>query len=131
MPARLAQFPTVVLVDDDVALRSALVFKLELDGFAVEALQSGEALLAHPLPAPPACIVLDQNMRGLTGLETLVRLRARGVTLPALLITAHLTLALRQNAAALAVSIVAKPLLDDVLSDAIRGALALAAETLP
>jgi two-component system response regulator FixJ len=126
MPARLAQFPTVVLVDDDVALRSALVFKLELDGFAVEALQSGEALLAHPLPSAPACIVLDQNMRGLTGLETLVRLRARGVALPALLITAHLTLALRLDAAALAVTIVEKPLLDDVLSDAIRAALAAA-----
>ncbi|CAN5674865.1 hypothetical protein BH10PSE5_BH10PSE5_07460 [soil metagenome] len=96
---------------------------LELDGFVVTALESGEALLAAALPPPPVCLVLDQNMGGLTGLEALAALRAKNHRLPALLITSHPRASIRDAAAALGAVIVEKPLLGDSLSAAINAAL--------
>lgn len=119
----LTRIPTVVLVDDDAALRMALTFMLELDGFTVEALESGEALLDHALPTAPCCLVLDQNLDGMSGIEALSRLRARQVTLPALLITSHPTASMRSAAAALDAIIVEKPLLTDSLVSGIVAAL--------
>lgn len=113
----------VVLVDDDGALRLALTFMLELDGFSVTALDSGEALLQAALPPAPVCLVLDQNMGGLTGLEALAALRANNQTLPALLITSHPRASIRDAAAALGAVIVEKPLLGDSLNAAINAAL--------
>ncbi|HQT55010.1 MAG: response regulator [Phenylobacterium sp.] len=114
---------TVVLVDDDSALRLALTFMLELDGFAVTALESGEALLQAALPPPPVCLVLDQNLTGLTGLEALAVLRARMEHLPAVLITSHPRTSTRETAAALGAVIVEKPLMGESLSAAINAAL--------
>ena len=113
----------VVLVDDDRALRLALTFMLELDGFAVMALESGEALLQADLPPAPVCLVLDQNLTGLTGLEALTVLRARMEHLPAVLITSHPRMSTRETAAALGAVIVEKPLMGESLSAAINAAL--------
>jgi FixJ family two-component response regulator len=114
---------TVVLVDDDVALRTALTFMLELDGFTVEAFASGEELLEGALPQAPTCLVLDHNLSGMTGLDTLLRLRARGVKTPAVLITSHPNLAVRSTAALIDAVIVEKPLLSDALKLEIEAAL--------
>lgn len=114
--------PLVLLVDDDVALRTALTFTLELDGFVVRSFASGEELLACDLPANSSCLVLDQHLPGMTGVETLAQLRARNVTAPALLITSHVNLAVRAAVAALDAVIVEKPLLNDSLKLAIDAA---------
>ncbi len=116
--------PTVVLVDDDAALRMALTFTLELDGFVVQSYASGEELLEGVLPLPPACLVLDQHLTGMTGIEAMEALRARAVLLPALLITSHPRASVRDAASALGVIIVEKPLLTDALRQAIQQALA-------
>ena len=114
---------TVVLVDDDAALRTALTFMLELDGFKVTAFASGEELLAGALPSPPACLVLDHNLSGMTGIDALSQLRARGVGTPAVLITSHPGPAVRATAAAIDAVIVEKPLLSDALKIEIDAAL--------
>lgn len=109
--------PHVLLVDDDSALRMSLEFSLDLEGFEVTALESGEALLLiADLPVKGACLVLDQNLPGVTGVETLRQLRARGVTLPALLITSHPPPGVRDAAQASGARIVEKPLLGDALT---------------
>lgn len=113
----------VVLVEDDHAVRQSLAFTLELEGFTVLALDSGEALVSCDLPPGPACLVLDQHMAGLTGLDALAELRRRGAGLPAFLITSHPSAAVRTQAAALKARIVEKPLLGDVLVTAIRDAM--------
>ncbi|MDO8377928.1 response regulator transcription factor [Phenylobacterium sp.] len=110
-------------MDDDIALRTALTFTLELDGFVVTALGSGEDLLNCTLPDAPACLVLDQNMGGLTGLDSLAQLRSRAIDLPALLITSHPRQSVRDAAAALGAVIVEKPLLGDALLSEIDAAL--------
>ena len=112
-----------MLVDDDAALRTALTFTLELDGFVVQCFDSGEALLRSELPAPPACFVLDQHLTGITGIEAVAELRGRQITLPALLITSHPKPSVREAARALGVTIVETPLLTDALVLAIRRAL--------
>lgn len=123
MPPAYPSLPTLVLVDDDAALRNALKFALELDGYRVQAFASGEDLLAADLPMRNVCLVLDENLPGMGGLDALEALRGRRVDLPALLITSHPGPGLRRRAGRLRVPIVEKPLLDDVLVRSIRRAL--------
>ena len=123
MPPASAPPPTLVLVDDDFALRSALKFALELDGFRVQAFASGEDLLAAELPERDVCLILDENLPGLGGLDSLEALRRRAVDLPALLITSHPGPGLRRRAGRLSVPIIEKPLIDDLLVRNIRSAL--------
>lgn len=123
MPPASAPPPTLVLVDDDFALRSALKFALELDGFRVQAFASGEDLLAAELPERDVCLILDENLPGLGGLDSLEALRRRAVDLPAILITSHPGPGLRRRAGRLRVPIIEKPLIDDLLVRNIRSAL--------
>lgn len=123
MPATSAQPPTLVLVDDDGALRSALKFALELDGYRVQTFASGEALLEADLPARNVCLVVDENLPGMGGLDSVGALRARSQDLPALLITSHPGPELRRRAGRMRVPIIEKPLIDDLLIRNIRWAL--------
>jgi FixJ family two-component response regulator len=114
--------PEIVVVDDDEALLSALELRLGLEGFPVAAFTSGEAALAASPEA--ACFVLDLRLPGMTGLEYLAKVRGRGETAPAILITSRPTPATIAQAAAAGVSIVEKPLLNDSLAEAVRKVLA-------
>jgi FixJ family two-component response regulator len=116
--------PAVVIVDDDAAVRSALTFALEAEGFDVDVRATGEELLAGGLPNAAACLVIDERLPGIGGLQALQLLRARHVYLPALLITTNPNAILRRAAKAAGVPIVEKPLVCDALVDSIRAALA-------
>lgn len=113
----------VVIVDDDAAVRAALEFTLELEGFDVESCSSGEALLLRDLPLRNACLLIDERLPGITGLEALTRLRDRDVELPAILMTSHPSAWVRAAARAAGAPILEKPLLGDALTLAIRRAL--------
>lgn len=115
--------PRVVIVDDDAAVRAALAFTLELEGFGVECFGSGEALLQQALPATGACLLIDERLPGISGFDALLKLRARQVMLPAILMTSHPDRALRLAARNAGVPILEKPLLGDALTLAIRAAL--------
>jgi len=78
----------ILVVEDDAALREALVDTLELAGAQVLQADSGEAALAL-LPAEYVdMVVSDVNMGGMDGLELLAQLRRAWPQLPVLLITA-------------------------------------------
>lgn len=117
-----AQQDTIILVDDDAAVRSALTFALELEGFRVEAHASGEALNCADLPSH-GCLVLDYELPGMNGLDLLQTLRDRAVDLPAILTATQPRRAVRLAAAAAGVPIVEKPLLSDALLEGVRHAL--------
>jgi FixJ family two-component response regulator len=124
MPATSPR-PLTIVVDDDPAVRGSLAFSLDLDGFDVEAYDSAEALLSRKGPiGRDACLVLDQNLPGATGLEALKALRARHVEAPAILITSHPKAAVIAAAAAAGAPIVEKPLLGDALLREIHRVLA-------
>lgn len=120
-----AEPPRVLVVDDDAALRAALQFALQLEGLSVEAFDSAEDLLKRADVAGARCLVLDQNLPGMTGLELVAVLRGGEVTIPAVLITTHPAADLRRKAKAAGVEIVEKPLLSDAL---LRSVLTLVAE---
>jgi FixJ family two-component response regulator len=121
----LAEPPvTIIVIDDDRAVRNSLKFSLELEGFAVRVYADGRALLdeAH-LPAGE-CLVVDQMMPDMSGLDVVDALRKRGVSMPAVLIVSSANHALRQRASAAGVPIVEKPFFDNLLVEAIRKVLA-------
>jgi len=116
--------PAVLVVDDDDAVRTALAFSLELEGMDVTTYPSGEALLLREPPREGACVVIDERLAGISGMETIRRLRARRIELPAILITSHPGPDLRAAAQDAGVPIVEKPLIGDALVASIRRALA-------
>lgn len=107
--------PVVAVVDDDAAVRDSLRFLLETAGFDVATFASADQFLAAP-SGGRACLLVDQNMPQLTGLELLRRLRERGCTLAVALMTGSPSPELTRRAQELGAALVMeKPLHDDAL----------------
>lgn len=112
--------PMLVVIDDDPAVLASLMFSFELEGYKVTAFDSGETLLAQANVKNPDCLVIDYRLPGIDGLKLLRRLRERGVTCPAVIITSNPTCSLRQRTNDAGAMLIEKPLLSDGLSVAIR-----------
>jgi two-component system, LuxR family, response regulator FixJ len=112
--------PVLLLVDDDPSVRASLQFSLELEGYAVEAFESGEMLAARTNPASPSCLVIDYRLPGIDGLGLLTLLRNRGETCPAIVITSNPPRSLRARVSSAGAVLIEKPLLSDGLTTAIR-----------
>ncbi len=80
--------PKVFVVDDDASVRVALGRLVRSAGLAVETFASAESLL-ETWPSDAACLILDVQMPGLSGLELQSELAALGSTIPIIFITAH------------------------------------------
>jgi two-component system, OmpR family, response regulator MprA len=79
----------VLLVDDDAPIRRMLERTLAAEGYDVAAVADGGSALAHVERSLPDVIVLDVAMPGLDGLAVTRRLRAKGLPVPILLLTAR------------------------------------------
>ena len=84
--------PTVLVVDDDAALRELITLRLESNGFMVEAVDSGEAALAHLALARPDAVLTDMQMGGMDGMALFRAIHARDPALPVIVLTAHGTI---------------------------------------
>jgi DNA-binding response OmpR family regulator len=80
----------VAIVDDDPAVRDSLKLLLEVAGHRVNAYATAKAFL-EDREAQPSCLILDQRMPTMTGLELATRLRDEGAGIPVLLLTAELS----------------------------------------
>lgn len=85
--------PRVLVADDNLEMRRLLATALRRDGCEVQEAASGGAALtwlakAMAVERLPDLIVSDVRMPGVSGLEILSGLRARGWTTPFILITA-------------------------------------------
>jgi two-component system, LuxR family, response regulator FixJ len=114
----------VIIVDDDPAVRNSLKFSLEIEGFAVRLYESGSELLSERDIPDCSCLVVDQRMPGMAGLDLIAELRKQRIWAPAILITSHLTVEVTRRAAGAKVAIVEKPLLSNALVERIRDACA-------
>ena len=80
---------SILVVDDDAAIRRMLTRTLEREGYAVEAAADGGAALASVERLVPDLLVLDVAMPGLDGLAVSRALRRRGLSVPILMLTAR------------------------------------------
>jgi two-component system response regulator MprA len=81
---------TILVVDDEAAVRDALRRALRLEGYEVELAADGaEALRRLEDGAQPDALLLDVLMPGVDGLEVCRRLRRSGSRLPVLMLTAR------------------------------------------
>jgi len=79
----------VLVVEDDQGVRESLVVVLEVQGYAVTGVETGEAALGHIHETGADLIVLDVNLPGIDGIETCRRLRSSGHGGPILMLTAR------------------------------------------
>ncbi|MFF0463471.1 response regulator transcription factor [Streptomyces mexicanus] len=79
---------TVLLAEDDRAIRHALERALTLEGYEVTAVADGVEALAQAHKNPPDVLVLDVMMPGIDGLQVCRVLRAEGDRTPILMLTA-------------------------------------------
>lgn len=114
----------VHVVDDDVEVRQSLAFLLATAGLAVRLHESASSFLESVKESPSGCIVTDVRMPGIDGIEFLRRLRARGFSLPVIVMTGHADVPLAVEAMKEgAVDFIEKPFDDDRLISAVRLAL--------
>src|SRR5579871_1444315 len=86
---RMKELPTVLIVDDDEAVRNALRLLLKSIGLAARSFASAQEFMADYQPTQPGCLILDIRMPGMSGLELQQQLNLRGATIPVLFITGH------------------------------------------
>ena len=112
----------VLVIDDDDSTLRALQRLLETAGLPSAGYELAEQVLASDAYDDAACVVSDQRLPGMSGLELLAALRARNVTSPFILITANDLPRVRAEAGARGATYLAKPFLGAELLDAIEAA---------
>ena len=113
----------VFVVDDDVSVRESLELLIRTAGWRPETFASAQEFLSRPRATVPCCLVLDVTLPGLNGLELQQQLAER-TDMPIIFITGHGDVPMSVQAMkAGAVEFLTKPFKDDVLLDAIRGAI--------
>jgi FixJ family two-component response regulator len=101
----------VAVIDDDNDVGDVLGGLLETMGYQVETYQSGTDFLSAAKLDRLACLVVDQNMPSMTGLDMLERLVDRGINIPSLLITGIHDPEVERKAASLGVmTVLEKPM---------------------
>ena len=80
---------TVLIVDDESAIRDSLRMVLEYEGLNVVEASSGDQGLQQVRRVQPDAVLLDIKMPELDGLQVLQLLRERGYEMPVIIITGH------------------------------------------
>jgi two-component system CheB/CheR fusion protein len=79
--------PKVFVVDDHRLVRAAMRDSLQGQGWHVDIFASCEAFLGAYRRGERGCLVVDDRMPGMTGIQLLERLRAGGDRLPVIIVT--------------------------------------------
>ncbi len=80
---------TVLIIDDEIAIRETLEMILSYENYQVLKAGSGTEALAVVEKQSPDVILLDVKMPGMDGFEVLERLNASGQTIPVIVISGH------------------------------------------
>jgi len=88
----------IFVVDDDPAVREMLSMVLSAGGYEVICFADGAALLAIARNKSPACILLDVNIPGKSGLDILKELKAEEYPAPIFMISGHGDIAMAVSA---------------------------------
>jgi FixJ family two-component response regulator len=116
--------PVVFIVDDDNAIRESLEDLIADAGWQAELCTSAQEFLARPRPLGPSCLVLDVSLPDLNGLELQKRIAGDRAEMPIIFITGHGDIPMSVQAMkGGAVEFLTKPLVPEVLLNAIQAAL--------
>ena len=114
----------VYLIDDDESVRRALQRLLRSAGLDVKAFASAEEFLQSGNLSQGACIVLDIQMRGLTGFDLQEKLASKDIRIPTIAVSARDDAETRERARKLgAAAFFRKPVDGQALIDAIHWAM--------
>jgi FixJ family two-component response regulator len=113
--------PTVLVVDDDPALRQSVGLLLESVGLNAQLFASITDFLEFDPPDGPSCLVLDVRLPGQSGLDLQRELAATDRQLPIIFITGHGDIPMTVQAMkGGAIEFLTKPFRDQDLLDAIQ-----------
>jgi two-component system response regulator FixJ len=116
--------PTVLIVDDDPAIRRSLATLVETLHVQARAFASAEEFLEAYDSANPGCVLLDVRIPGASGLELLERLVGDEARLPVVVLTGYGDVPTAVRAMRLgALNFLEKPYRDQQLWEAIQEAL--------
>ena len=109
---------SIAIIDDDVLVRQSLEDCMESAGYAVESFDSAEEFLASGSAEKAACLIVDVQLPGITGLELQDRLAGADNRVPIVFVSALGTQANREKAMSRgATGFLSKPFRrDDLLS---------------
>ncbi|MDQ0140445.1 FixJ family two-component response regulator [Cupriavidus necator] len=123
--------PVIAIVDNDAAVRHAMGRLLRAFDLAVELYAGGAALLASPSIRGIACVITDVQMPDMNGFALSDALRARGLRMPVIFMTAFDKRGYEARAqAAGAACFIGKPFEDTEIIRCIEQALGLPGDTL-
>ncbi len=116
----------ILLVDDDRDLLQLISMRLDSAGYAVTAVESGEAALVSLAVSRPHLVVTDLRMQGMDGLALFDEIRRVSSATPVIILTAHGTIPEAVAATRKGVfGFLTKPFDGKVLVDAVADALRL------
>jgi FixJ family two-component response regulator len=84
----MSEVPVVCIVDDDESVRAGVESLVRSLGYEACAFPSAEAFLSSPRLGDTACLIVDVQMPGMTGLDLQDELHARHCGIPVIFITA-------------------------------------------
>jgi FixJ family two-component response regulator len=114
----------ISVIDDDESFRSALVELLLSLGYEARSFASAVEFIDRGGEGSCDCIVTDFSMPGMSGLDLIQLLTARGSTVPVIMVTGHSEPGLEAEAAASgAVCLLIKPFKEDALIVCLERAL--------
>ena len=124
LPLMQESAATVYIVDDDPAVRSALSLLVGTCGWKSKPYPSAEGFLESYARERPACLLLDLEMEGMSGVELQGLLNTLDADLPVIVITSYADHPLADRAReAGAQEVLGKPFGDTELIDAVNEAL--------
>jgi len=114
----------VFVIDDDPLVRESMVDLIGSVGLPVQAFASTAEFMASARPDIPACLILDVQLPGLSGLDFQAELKKAGVEIPVVFITGHgdIPMSVRAMKAG-ALEFLTKPLRGQEIINAVRQAL--------
>ena len=116
---------TVMVVDDDPALRNAMRILLRSVGLESKLFASAQEFLDSYQPSEVGCLVLDIRMPGMSGLDLQEQLNKRGAVIPVIFMSGHGDIPMAVEAMQHgAFDFLQKPFRDQDLLDRIRRAIA-------
>ena len=113
---------TIVIIDDDEAVRDSTDVLLKSYGHTTQIFPSADAFLQATAGTGGDVLVVDVQMPGLSGIELLEALRARAIATPVILMTANPDQLGERGKQAGAIDVLRKPFSEDVLLSTIARA---------